>query len=81
MTSRAGRFSAAYSVHCWDERAQLAEERMSSIDLDDDADDEDEEEVRWATALESIPPRYAPDEEGPVSEDRWENQQLRLTSR
>ena len=78
MISRAGKFSAAYSVHL-DERAQLAEELMSSIDQDDD--DDDEEEARWLRANESIPPRYAPDEEGPVSEDRWENAQLRLTSR
>ena len=39
MMSRAGKFSAAYSVHL-DERAQLAEELMSSIDQDDDADDD-----------------------------------------
>ena len=54
---------------------------MSSIDLEDDVDDEDDEDVRWARVQESTPPRYAPDEEGPVSEDRWENAQLRLTSR
>jgi hypothetical protein len=78
MVSRAGRFSAAYSVHL-DERAQLAEELMSSIDQDDD--DDDEEEARWMRVAESTPPRYAPDEEGPVSEDRWENTPLRLTGR
>lgn len=80
MMSRAGKFSAAYSVH-WDERAQLAEELMSSIDQDDDVDEDDDEDVRWTRSQESTPPRYAPDEEGPVSEDRWENAPLRLTSR
>ena len=78
MISRAGKFSAAYSVHL-DERAQLAEELMSSIDEEDD--DDDEEEARWRLVNESVPPRYAPDEEGPVSEDRWENTPLRVTSR
>ena len=80
MMRGAGKFSAAYSVH-WDERAQLAEELMSSIDREDDVDEDEDEDVRWATVQETIPPRYAPDEEGPVSEDRWENAPLRLTSR
>jgi len=80
MIRGAGKFSAAYSVHL-DERAQLAEELMSSIDQADDVDDDDDEDVRWANVKETIPPRSAPDEEGPVSEDRWENAPLRLTSR
>jgi hypothetical protein len=89
MTSRAGKFSAAFRI-TWDERAQLAEELMASIDhdaddadadADADADDADADDLGWMPAREEIELRYAGDaeEDEPVSEDRWANAQLRLT--
>lgn len=87
MTSRAGKFSAAFRIS-WDERAQLAEELMASIehDADDaDADDADaDDDLGWMPAgeeIEEIELRSArdADEAEPVSEDRWGNAQLRLT--
>jgi hypothetical protein len=85
MTSRAGKFSAAFRI-TWDERAQLAEELMASIDhdaddADADADDADADDLGWMPSREEIELRYAGDaeEDAPVSEDRWANAQLRLT--
>jgi hypothetical protein len=79
MTSRAGKFGAAFLI-TRDERAQLAEELMASIDRDDDDDDE----VSWRPAREEIELRYAEgaEEDAPVSDDdRWGNAsgQVRLT--
>jgi hypothetical protein len=76
MTSRAGKFSAAFRI-TRDERGQLAEELMASIERDEDVDDEDD--LDWRRAHEDVEPRYASDEETPASDDRWENAQMRLT--
>ena len=80
MISRAGKFSAAFLI-TRDERAQLAEELMATIDRDED---DDEDEVSWRPAREEIELRYADaaEEDAPVSDDdRWGNGngQLRLT--
>jgi hypothetical protein len=79
MTSRAGKFGAAFRI-TWDERAPLAEELMASIDGDADADADDEDDLGLWHAREDVEPRYAGDAaDAPVSEDRWDNAQLRLT--
>ena len=77
MTSRSGKFGAAFRI-TRDERAQLAEELMASIDRDDDDEDE---ELGWRPAREEIELLYADeaDELPPASEDRWQNGPLRLT--
>jgi len=76
MTSRAGKFSAAFRI-TRDERAQLAEELMASIERDEEVDDEDD--LDWRRAQEEPEPRYAADEEAPASNDRWESAPMRLT--
>lgn len=74
MMSRARKFSAAYGITS-DERGKLAEELMSSIDRDED---DDEEELVWRSRSTSEPPRYGADDDGPVSDDRWGNAPLRI---
>jgi hypothetical protein len=76
MTSHAGKFGAAFLI-MRDERAQLAEELMASIDRDDDDDDD---VISWRPAHEEIELRYTEgaEEDAPVSADRWENGQVRL---
>lgn len=75
MTSRSGKFSAAFRI-TRDERGQLAEELMASIERDEDDDDDD---LDWRQAHEEGEPRYSADEETPASDDRWENAPMRLT--
>jgi hypothetical protein len=73
MTRSAGKFSANFRITL-DERAQLAEELMASVDRDDDDD-----ELDFRREREEFELRYAADEEPPVSEDRWDHAQVRLT--
>ena len=74
MISRGGKFSGAYSI-CWDERAPLAEELMSSIEIEDEEDDSNV--VSFASLREDSEPPRAADEEAPVSEptfNQWQEQ-------
>ncbi len=75
MTSRSGKFSVAYRT-TWDERAQLAEELIATIDHDGRDDDDD---LDWRRGAKEIEPRYAADEDAPVSDDRWQNAPMRLS--
>jgi len=77
MNSRARKFSAAFDI-TWDERAQLAEERMASVDRDDDAEEADDEIAALPSDDEEGEPHYAASVSSPVSADRWQSAQIRL---
>jgi len=78
MMRRARKFSAAYCITS-DERGKVAEELMASID--GEPEELDEDEPGYLARRTSDPPRYAADEESPVSEDRWDHAPLRVASR